>query len=294
MAADTLSAVSAYRALGAEIETLASCWRVKGFGGKPCATDTTIDVGNSGTTFYIALGSAGLGEHKYTLTGDSQIQRRPSGPLVEALNALGARARTEGANGVGPVTIRGPIKGGRVELDCSQTSQYLSSLLINCPLADGDSVIVAKDLVEKPFIEMTLRWIAEQGVRVECEGLERFKFPGGQRYRTFDRRIPADWSSAAFFMCAAAITGATIDLLGLDMNDTQGDKAVAGMLARMGARVESHRAVYESSAGAYPAASSTSRTPRTLCPRSRSPHALPKARAALSMSPRRGSRKPTG
>jgi len=241
VAADTLSAVSAYRDLGAEIETLEGCWRVKGFGGKPRAADTTIDVGNSGTTFYIAAGSAGLGEHEYILTGDSQIRRRPSGPLVEALSALGAQARTQGANGVGRITIRGPIEGGRVVLDCSKTSQYLSSLLINCPLADGDSVIVARNLVEKPFVEMTLRWIAEQGVRVECEGLERFKVPGGQRYRTFDRRIPADWSSAAFFMCAAAITGATIDLLGLDMSDTQGDKAVADMLGRMGARVESRR-----------------------------------------------------
>lgn len=241
VAADTLSAVSAYRAMGAEIETQPDCWRVRGFGGKPHAADGPIDVGNSGTTLYIALGSAALGGYQYVFTGDRQIQRRPSGPLTQALSELGAKAGKTGPEEISPVGVSGPIRGGRVELDCGQTSQYLTSLLINCPLASGDSVIVARNLVEKPYVEMTLRWITDQGVRVEYEGFERFTVPGRQRYQTFDKRIPADWSSATFFMCAAAITGATIDLPGLDMNDTQGDKAVAGMLAKMGARVESYQ-----------------------------------------------------
>lgn len=239
VAADTLSAVQAYRALGAEIDALDGCWRVRGFGGNPRATDKVIDVGNSGTTLYIAMGSAALGGHRYVFTGDSQIQRRPTGPLVNALNDLGAAAHSIQPGGIGPVKLAGPIRGGSVTLDCSKTSQYLTSLLINCPLAVGDTVILAGNLVEKPYVEMTLRWISEQGVRVEREGFERFMVPGGQRYRTFDRRIPADWSSATFFMCAAAITGATIDLPGLDVSDTQGDKAVADMLSRMGACVES-------------------------------------------------------
>ena len=200
VAADTLSAVHAYGALGAEIETLDGCWRVRGFGGRPHATDTAIDVGNSGTTLYIATGSAALGGHGYVFTGDSQIQRRPTGPLVDALNDLGATAHSIHPEGIGPVKLSGPITGGAVTLDCSKTSQYLTSLLINCPLAVGDTVIHAGNLVETPYVEMTLRWISEQGVRVEREGFELFTIPGGQRYGTFDRRIPADWSSATFFM----------------------------------------------------------------------------------------------
>lgn len=238
VATDTLSSVNAYRALGADIEINEGEWMVRGFGGVPGEPKGPIDVGNSGTTLYIAAGSAALGEHTYQFTGDAQIARRPSGPLAEALAKLGAKAETASPNGIGPVTVTGPIKGGSLRLDCSKTSQYLSSLLINCPLASGTTLIEAEDLVEQPYVQMTLRWIREQGIQVDNENFHKFIVPGGQRYQPFDRAVPADWSSATFFLCAAAITGSTITLLGLDGNDTQGDKAVAGVLAEMGADVD--------------------------------------------------------
>jgi 3-phosphoshikimate 1-carboxyvinyltransferase len=237
VAADTLSAAGAYRMLGSEIDTSSSDWVVRGFGGLPGAAKEAIDVGNSGTTLYIAMGSACLGYGRNVLTGDEQIRRRPVGPLVDALNGLGASVSCE-PGGTPPVTVGGRMTGGSIKLDGSKTSQYLTSLLINCPLASGDTIIEVENLVEKPYVEMTLRWIEEQGIRLENDGFRTFTIPGGQRYRSFDRRIPADFSSATFFLCAAAITGADLTLVGLDMNDTQGDKAVIGMLAAMGANVE--------------------------------------------------------
>lgn len=238
VAADTLSAVAAYRALGADIEIFDDKWIVRGYGGKPEGPDTVIDVGNSGTTLYIALGSACLGSRRCVLTGDEQIQRRPAGPLVDTLYELGADIRCEGQNGTPPIIVNGAMKGGSVKLECSKTSQYLTSLLINCPLADGDTIVEVENLVEQPYVEMTLRWIAEQGIKVENHDFKRFVIPGGQSYMPFEKPIPADWSSAAFFMCAASITGSTIELLGLDLSDTQGDKAIADMLTKMGAIVE--------------------------------------------------------
>lgn len=238
VAADTLSAVNTYRALGAEIETLADRWIVRGFAGKPRAVGEDIDVGNSGTTLYIALGTACLTDQPNVLTGDEQIRRRPAGPLAEALEALGAKIEFANLQGTPPLRVNGAMKGGCVRLECSKTSQYLTSLLINCPLASGDTKIEVENLVEKPYVEMTLRWLEDQGIVIENDGFERFVIPGRQHYRPFDRSIPADWSSATFFMCAAAITGSTITLPGLDLSDTQGDKAVADMLERMGAIVE--------------------------------------------------------
>ena len=236
-ASDTLSAFNAYRLLGAE--TLRpDDWVVRGVGGRPQVPDNVIDVGNSGTTLYIALGSAALVEGCTVFTGDDQIRRRPAKPLIDALNALGAKVVSTRGNGMAPIILQGPMRGGRITLDGSQTSQYLTSLLINCPLAKGETVIEVENLVEKPYIEMTLRWLKEQGIGVQNDSFQRFVIPGGQRYKVFDRTIPADFSSATFFMCAAAITGSELTVLGLDMNDTQGDKAVAGMLSEMGARVE--------------------------------------------------------
>ena len=237
VASDTLSAFNAYRLLGAE--TLRQDdWVVRGVGGRPRVPDNVIDVGNSGTTLYIALGSAALVDGCTVFTGDDQIRRRPAQPLIDALNSLGARVESTRGNGMAPIIVRGPMTGGSIKLDGSKTSQYLTSLLINCPLAKGETVIEVENLVETPYVEMTLRWLEEQGIELKNDSFQRFIVPGGQGYKAFDKAIPADFSSATFFMCAAAITGSELTLLGLDMNDTQGDKAVAGMLSEMGAKVE--------------------------------------------------------
>lgn len=237
VAADTMAAVEAYSLLGAQI-TRPDEWIVNGADAQPRVPDNVIDVANSGTTLYVALGSAALVDGVTVFTGDDQIRRRPAQPLIDALNALGARVESTRRNGMAPIIVRGPMTGGHVRIDGSKTSQYLTSLLLNCPLAKGDTVIEVTNLVEQPYVEMTLGWLAEQGIQVENEGFERFTIPGRQSYREFDKPIPADFSSATFFLCAAAVTGSDITLLGLDMNDTQGDKAVVDMLIEMGCKVE--------------------------------------------------------
>lgn len=237
VAFDTLAAFDAYRLMGAQA-LRQDDWVIRGVGGQPCVADNVIDVGNSGTTLYVALGSAALTDGCTVFTGDGQIRRRPAQPLIDALNALGASVESTRGNGMAPIVVRGPMRGGEIKLDCSQTSQYLTSLLLNCPLARGETVIEAENLTEKPYVEMTLRWLADQGIELDNDDFRRFRIPGGQSYKAFDKAIPADFSSATFFMCAAAITRSDLTLLGLDMNDSQGDKAVAGMLAEMGATVE--------------------------------------------------------
>lgn len=234
---DTLASRSAYRELGAHI-TGTGDWTIRGVGGKPCVPGNVIDVANSGTTLYIALGSACLLDGCSVFTGDEQIRRRPVGPLIDALNALGASVESTRGNGMAPLVVRGPMSGGNIRLDCGKTSQYLTSLLINCPLASGDTTIDVENLVEKPYIEMTLRWIESQGIRIENDGFTRFHISGGQSYRPFDKAVPADWSSAAFFLCAAAVTGSEITLVGLDPEDSQGDKSILDVLSSMGADIE--------------------------------------------------------
>jgi 3-phosphoshikimate 1-carboxyvinyltransferase len=84
------------------------------------------------------------------------------------------------------------------------------------------------------------RWIGleGQGIRYERKDWEEFRIPAGQSYRPFEKVVPADWSSATFFLVAAAITGGTLVLEGLDTADSQGDKAVVGMLEAMGCQSE--------------------------------------------------------
>ena len=232
---DTEACVRVCRGLGADVSR-GEAWRVTGTGGAPACPADVLDVANSGTTLRVALTMAALGEGWSVLTGDAQIRVRPAGPLLEALRGLGAEAFSTRGNGCAPIVVRGPLRGGKVALACP-TSQYLTSLLLGCPLARGDSEIEVTELNEAPYVEMTLGWLDAQGIRYERDGLRWLRVPGGQAYHAFQRAVPADFSSATFFLVAAAATGSELTLLGLDPADTQGDKAVVDMLAAMGAEV---------------------------------------------------------
>jgi 3-phosphoshikimate 1-carboxyvinyltransferase len=236
---DTASAVDCYRALGAEIDTAdAKLWKVVGTGGEIKALRKTIDVGNSGTTLRIAIGSAALAEagQTVTFTGDKQTQTRPVGPLTDALNNLGAKCKSLKNNGKSPVQITGKLAGGKTSISAS-TSQYLSSLLLCTPLADSDSHIDVTLLNEPGYVQMTLDWLDKQSIEYENDGMRRFEIKGGQSYKSFDSVIPADFSSATFFLCAAAMLAEEVTLLGLDFSDSQPDKAVVDYLKAMGADI---------------------------------------------------------
>lgn len=235
VSADAEAAVRTCRALGAEIET-GNDWLVRGVGGQVQTPEDVLDVGNSGTTLYLAAAVAALGSGMTVLTGDEQIRRRPVGPLLGALQDLGAMAVSTRGNGLAPLVVSGPLSGGHTTIACP-TSQYLTALLLACPLAAGETVIEVTELNERPYVEMTLDWLNRQGIVYEAQGLEHYRIPGGQSYRAFDRLIPADFSSATFFLCAAAVGDNEVVLTGLDLEDCQGDKAVVEMLRAMGADI---------------------------------------------------------
>ncbi|MFH0910734.1 MAG: 3-phosphoshikimate 1-carboxyvinyltransferase [Planctomycetota bacterium] len=234
---DTQAALGTVRQLGATVDAGAE-WIVHGLGGEILPARETVDVMNSGTTLYIAMSVAALARGKTEFTGDEQIRRRPAENLMRALRDLGAKAVSLRANGCAPLTIEGPLRGGRTMIECP-TSQYLTSLLMTTPLAEHPSEISVPLLHEAPYVEMTLQWLDSLNIRYEREeDFSRFRIPSGQRYPAFDRQMPGDFSSAAFFLCAGAVAGGPILLKGLDLNDAQGDKAVVDYLRAMGVRIE--------------------------------------------------------
>ncbi|MGA2916441.1 MAG: 3-phosphoshikimate 1-carboxyvinyltransferase [Sedimentisphaerales bacterium] len=237
---DTISAVNCYRLLGAKIDCAdKNCWKITGTSGNLKVPDKIIDVGNSGTTLRLAVGSAALAPkgQKITFTGDAQIQTRPLKPLLDSLNDLGAKARCLKNNGSAPAEIEGRLIGGKTTIECF-SSQYLSSLLLATPLAQKDTEIIVPLLNEPDYVKMTFDWLDWQNIKYENQQMSRFKIKGGQQYNAFDRQIPADFSSATFFLCAAAILDADITITGLDFSDSQPDKAVVDYLKRMGAKIE--------------------------------------------------------
>ena len=253
---DTSAALDTYRALGAGIGGVGrvcrppqadACppleppeWRITGLSGHVRTPDNVLDVRNSGVTLRTALGTCALlREGLAVLTGDAQIRRRPAGPLAQSLTDLGATVRSTRGNGCAPFVVEGRLRGGETTIEGS-TSQYVTGLLVNTPLADGDSVIRVTKLNEAPYVEMTLDWLRRQSIRFEHDGLTEFRVPGGQVYLPVDRSIPADWSSATFFVGAGALPGNDVTLHGLDLADTQGDKAILDYVRAMGASVTVH------------------------------------------------------
>jgi 3-phosphoshikimate 1-carboxyvinyltransferase len=237
--ADAASAVSTYRALGATIDTSdPSLWKVTGRGGEIHVPTGPVDVGNSGTTLNIALGSAALVGRGETIAfvGDQQTQSRPVGPLLKSLSDLGAKSVSVNNNGKAPAKVTGQLLGGKTAIACS-TSQYLSSLLLCAPLAAKDSEIDVTLLNEPGYAQMTLDWLDSQGIQYRKQQMKKFSVKGGQSYKPFDRPVPADFSSATFFLCAGALIGEQVTLRGLDFKDSQPDKAVVEYLKGMGAKI---------------------------------------------------------
>ena len=236
ISADTESCMNALRKLGCSLELTQDGIITVDSTGLAGSGSCIIDTGNSGTTAYLIYGLLGtLGLDEITLTGDEQLRSRPIANLVRAYNDLGMDAVCE--TGCPPVRIRGRLKGGKTSIECP-TSQYLSSLLLALPLAQEDSFITVPLLYEKPYVRMTLDWLDRQGIICSAaENYQTVSVRGSQHYHPFDETIAGDYSSAAFFFAAAAVTAGKLTVTGLDPDDSQGDRRFLSVLEEEGPQV---------------------------------------------------------
>ncbi len=234
---DSTASVNACRAMGAKIE-LGKNWAIEGFAGKPKTPKSDIDLMNSGTSTNMVAGIAAHTTGPTVLTGDESLRSRPFAPIVNALNALGARVESVPGNGKLPLNVSGFLEGGFVEID-GLNSQPVSSILINSALAKNDMEMRVTNFHEQSYVRMTMQWLDWMGIKYCEKKMETFNVEGEQQFNSFERSIPADFSSATFPLCAASIiSGSDVLLQGLDMDDSQGDKDVVAMLQKMGAEID--------------------------------------------------------
>jgi 3-phosphoshikimate 1-carboxyvinyltransferase len=235
---DSADARAAFRAaseFGARISEKDGNWIIDGVAGNISKVASFVDVANSGTTLRIFSALAALNDHDITFDGDKSIRKRPMTPLLSALRNLGVRIKS--VEDKCPLTVKGPIKGGFTTVD-GISSQFLTALLFSTPLAKTDSEIIVENLHERPYVEITLDWLRSQNIQFEQKALDWFHIKGNQKYTAFDRQIPADFSSATFAACAAAITKSEVLIKGLDFKDHQGDKEIFNYLEKMGAELD--------------------------------------------------------
>ena len=225
---------------GIPVEREDKAFVVHGSGGKMIAPEKEIFVGNAGTAMRFLTTFSTLADGVTRLTGDERMQQRPIGDLLDCLQQMKVQAISEKDNQCPPLTIHGgEVQGGEVRLAGSKSSQYLTSILMSAPYFKNDTTIrIQGDLTSKSYADITLDIMRAFGVRVENENYARFHVPCDQQYREQDYRVEGDWSSASYFLAAAAVTGGEVTLLGLNPDSVQGDTGFLGVLERMGCDVE--------------------------------------------------------
>ena len=194
----------------------------------------TFCAGESGLSVRMFSPILSLSDKEVVFTGDGSLLKRPIQIIADALEQLGAQVNTQ--KGFLPLTIKGRIKSGKVEIDGSLSSQLLSGLLITLPLLDGDSEILVNKLKSKPYIEMTLSIMRYFGVEVSCEDYKVFKIKGNQKYKATEYNIEGDWSASSFFLVAGAVKG-RVQIENLNLSSAQADKEIITVLRQVGAIV---------------------------------------------------------
>ncbi|MHA1266760.1 MAG: 3-phosphoshikimate 1-carboxyvinyltransferase [Candidatus Helarchaeota archaeon] len=236
---DTLASIRAMQALGARILKKNNNLIIEGIK-QFKVPDKTINVENSGTTIRFLTAISAHVPGTIRLTGDESIQRRPMGPLLDALNHLGIKCISESNDGTPPLVITGGnFKGGSVSIPGNISSQFISGLLIAAPLASSDVTIqLTTPLKSRPYLSITSEMLKQFGIQHTYNSqLRRYHIPGQQKYRPIDYTIPGDFSSAAFFLGAAAFLQAEISISNLDIETAQGDKEILNLLKIIGATV---------------------------------------------------------
>jgi 3-phosphoshikimate 1-carboxyvinyltransferase len=200
----------------------------RGFGQLRSA-DGAIDAGNSGTTMRLLAGVLAGHSFSTTLVGDASLSRRPMRRVIEPLERMGARI--DATDGHPPITVHGaPLRGIDYE-QATPSAQVKSAVLLAGLHADGRTT-VAEPAATRDHTE---RALAAFGGRVSIDGL-RVSITGGQQLLGQTLTIPGDFSSAAFWLvAAAALPGSRVQVDDVGLNPTR--SALLSVLRRFGARV---------------------------------------------------------
>ncbi len=231
---DCLCTMKAFQAMGVRVETLAPTHlRVHGVGLHGLrAPMAPLDLGNSGTSMRLLSGLLAGQRFETTLVGDESLSRRPMRRIVDPLRQMGARIETTErgtaplhifpAGGLKAISYRSPVSSAQVK----------SGVLLAGLYAEGKTEVFEPE----PSRDHSERMLRAFGVEVEAMP-GRAAVRGGQVLRATDIEVPADISSAAFFLVAAAIVpGSDLVLTAVGINPTR--SGIIDILRRMGAEIE--------------------------------------------------------
>lgn len=231
--ADILATMGCLTNMGALLSPASSCIQVRGIAGTPADT-IELDCGESGSTLRFILPVAAALGCRCRVHAQGRLPQRP----IEGLLALLSEHGCDCASPLYPLSLSGKLAGGTYRIEGNISSQYISGLLFALPLLGEDSRIeFLSPLESAAYVDMTIRTLARFGIHIE-RAPNGYAIRGGQQYHTPGAvTIEGDWSSAAFWLCAGALSGHGITCRGLSEESLQADKAIITILKQMGAQV---------------------------------------------------------
>jgi len=196
----------------------------------------TIHCGESGLLARMFAPVCALLDKNLTLTGTGTLLKRDMSTVSHAMQQLQVNIQSQ--NDRLPMIISGPIVGGEtIQIDGSSGSQLLTGLLIALPMANVETTrIKVTNLKSRPYIDLTIDVLKQQGIAIENNQYTTFTIPGRQKIASINTTIEGDWSGASFFLVAGAIAG-TVTVTGLNQDSKQADKAILTALSDCGADI---------------------------------------------------------
>ena len=193
-----------------------------------------LDCGESGSTLRFLLPVAAALADEARFTGGGRLPERPIGQLAAAMADHGVTFSAEGL----PFTTRGRLAAGDFALPGNVSSQFFSGLLLALAALGGDGTVrYLGELESAAYVELTRRALSAFGVETATLAAG-WAVPGGQRLRSPGLlAAEGDWSNAAFFLAAGALSDRGVTATGLDPDSPQGDKAIQTLLALAGGSV---------------------------------------------------------
>jgi len=230
---DVMAALDIAKSLGATITIQGDKLTISGHFS---AVETTLLARESGLCMRMFAPIVALLDTPVCITGEGSLQHRPMQMIDEALSQLGASCKPAPDTDNMTWRIEGPLKGGKLLIDGHETSQLLSGLLMALPLVFTDSEIYVKNLAGRGYVDMTIQLLRQFDVVINKQSDEYYKIRGRQCYNAKAYIVESDWSSAAFLLVAAALSGEII-IRNLSCNTKQPDSNVLKVLTLAGALV---------------------------------------------------------
>ncbi len=199
-----------------------------------------VNCHESGLSIRMFTPIIALSDKAITVKGEGSLKKRPLDFFDKVLPPLNVKCSSH--NGFLPLTIQGPLQPRNIEVDGSLSSQFLTGLLFAYSAADASDVTIkVNNLSSKPYIDLTLKVMADFGLKIpENKNYEEFYFPNRSiaefNHDNFNYTVEADWSGAAFLLVAGAVAG-NIAVKGLDVFSTQADKAILQALIQSEANI---------------------------------------------------------